>query len=161
MKAPSLYLLITFIVYSINAFAQIGPDGTGTINGYYIGPDADLSGAPPEVLISGYYHNMVLTEQGECLAWGWGKYGQTIIDKNLSKAVSIDGGYYHSVAVNDKGSVYAWGRNNYSQISIPEINLPALQAAAGFTHTIILIEDVTLIGFGRDNYGQISIPDDL
>ena len=141
MKAPSLYLLITFILCSINAFAQIGPDGTGTINGYYIGPDADLSGAPPEVLISGYYHNMVLTEQGECLAWGWGKYGQTIIDKDLSKAVSIDGGYYHSVAVDDKGSVYAWGRNNYSQISIPEINLSALQAAAGFTHTIVLIED--------------------
>ncbi len=78
MKAPPLYHLIAFIICSINAYAQIGPDGTGTINGYYIGPDSDLSGAPPEVLISGYYHNMVLTEEGECLAWGWGKYGQTI-----------------------------------------------------------------------------------
>ena len=41
---------------------------------------------------------------------GLGKYGQTIIDENLSKAVSIDGGYYHSVAVGDNGSVYAWGK---------------------------------------------------
>ena len=38
-------LLIFSVLLSTSLYAQIGPDGTGTVNGYYIGPGADLSGA--------------------------------------------------------------------------------------------------------------------
>ena len=38
-------LLIFSMLLSSSIYAQIGPDGTGTVNGYYIGPGADLKGA--------------------------------------------------------------------------------------------------------------------
>jgi hypothetical protein len=38
-------LLIFSVLLSTSLYAQIGPDGTGTVNGYSIGPGADLSGA--------------------------------------------------------------------------------------------------------------------
>ena len=38
-------LLIFSVLLSTSIYAQIGPDGTGTVNGYSIGPNADLSGA--------------------------------------------------------------------------------------------------------------------
>ena len=37
-------LLIFSVLLSTSIYAQIGPDGTGTVNGYYIGPGANLSG---------------------------------------------------------------------------------------------------------------------
>jgi hypothetical protein len=36
-------LLIFSVLLSTSLYAQIGPDGTGTVNGYSIGPGADLS----------------------------------------------------------------------------------------------------------------------
>ncbi|MFL2835268.1 MAG: pentapeptide repeat-containing protein [Coraliomargaritaceae bacterium] len=39
-------LLIFSVLLSTSLYAQIGPDGTGTVNGYSIGPGAPLSGAP-------------------------------------------------------------------------------------------------------------------
>jgi len=38
-------LLIFSVLLSTSLYAQIGPDGTGTVNGYSIGPGAPLSGA--------------------------------------------------------------------------------------------------------------------
>ena len=38
-------LLIFSVLLSSSLFGQIGPDGTGTVNGYSIGPGADLFGA--------------------------------------------------------------------------------------------------------------------
>jgi hypothetical protein len=38
-------LLIFSVLLSTSLYAQIGPDGTGTVNGYSIGPGADLSNA--------------------------------------------------------------------------------------------------------------------
>ena len=37
-------LLIFSVLLSTSIYAQIGPDGTGTVNGYSIGPGADLAG---------------------------------------------------------------------------------------------------------------------
>ncbi|MFL2835749.1 MAG: hypothetical protein ACJZ9L_06255 [Coraliomargaritaceae bacterium] len=36
-------LLVFSVLLSTSLYAQIGPDGTGTVNGYSIGPGADLS----------------------------------------------------------------------------------------------------------------------
>ena len=37
-----IYTIILSVLFSLNLYSQIGPDGTGTVNGYYIGPDSDL-----------------------------------------------------------------------------------------------------------------------
>ena len=39
------YSLLFLVLLVTTTYAQIGPDGTGTVNGYYIGPGADLSSA--------------------------------------------------------------------------------------------------------------------
>ena len=44
MKTLKAFALL-FILTALPVSAQIGPDGTGVVNGYQIGPDADLSGA--------------------------------------------------------------------------------------------------------------------
>ncbi|MCH2024874.1 MAG: RCC1 domain-containing protein, partial [Verrucomicrobiales bacterium] len=86
MKYKILFLFVFISCTPLSA--QIGPDGTGTVDGYFIGPGVDLSGSPPVSLFSGYYHNMVLMEEGNCLAWGWNNYGQTNIDSDLKDIVS-------------------------------------------------------------------------
>ena len=128
MRYKIIFLFV--LIYSAPLNAEIGPDGTGTVRGYFIGPGVDLSGSPPVTWVSGYYHNMVLMEEGNCLAWGWNNYGQANIDSDLNGIVSIDGGYYHSVAVTEEGSVFAWGRNNYGQITIPDDLGAAIAVAA-------------------------------
>mgnify|MGYP005732332361 CR=1 FL=1 len=40
-----IFFLILLLVFSLNLHAQIGPDGTGTVNGYIIGPGVGLTGA--------------------------------------------------------------------------------------------------------------------
>jgi len=39
------YSLLFLLLLVTTTYAQIGPDGTGTVNGYFIGPDANLAGA--------------------------------------------------------------------------------------------------------------------
>ena len=36
------FLALLFVLTVLPVSAQIGPDGTGVVNGYQIGPDADL-----------------------------------------------------------------------------------------------------------------------
>ena len=38
-----IYPIILSVLFSLNLYSQIGPDGTGTVNGYSIGPGANLS----------------------------------------------------------------------------------------------------------------------
>ncbi|MDB4600202.1 pentapeptide repeat-containing protein [Akkermansiaceae bacterium] len=45
MKIISLFLVLLFSAFVIPVSAQIGPDGTGVVKGYAIGPDANLTGA--------------------------------------------------------------------------------------------------------------------
>ena len=39
------YSLLFLVLLVTTTYAQMGSDGTGTVNGYYIGPGAELSGA--------------------------------------------------------------------------------------------------------------------
>ena len=44
MKTLKAFALL-FVLTALPVSAQIGPDGTGVVNGYQIGPDANLTGA--------------------------------------------------------------------------------------------------------------------
>ena len=45
LQIVNIFLLIISLFFSLNLYGQVGPNGTGTVGGYYIGPGADLSGA--------------------------------------------------------------------------------------------------------------------
>ena len=92
-------ILIIFTVFAIlqyNSSAQLGPDGTGTVNGYPIGPNVNLKASTPKFLAAGYYHTLAIREDGLIIAKGWNDYNQSIVPKNIERAVSVSGGYYHS-----------------------------------------------------------------
>ncbi len=50
MKTLKAFALL-FVLTALPVSAQIGPDGTGVVNGYQIGPGADLEGANLEFAI--------------------------------------------------------------------------------------------------------------
>ena len=62
--------LLFLVISGTTTYAQIGPDGTGTVNGYIIGPGADLTGA-------------VLSNANLAFA---SLYGASLPDANLSGA---------------------------------------------------------------------------
>jgi alpha-tubulin suppressor-like RCC1 family protein len=71
----------------------------------------------------GMFHNLVLTSDGDCFAWGSGTYGATtnnIVSITIPTKirsgdmagkliVDIAAGAYHSVALCNDTKVYAWG----------------------------------------------------
>ena len=84
---------------------------------------------------AGYYHNLVIKDDGTVWAFGDDAYGQlgdgtSGTDSNtpgqvlgvggtgttLEGIVKVAGGIYHSLALKNDGTVYAWGRNNYGQL---------------------------------------------
>lgn len=117
---------------------------------------------------SGYYHTLLLLQNGIVLGFGRNDYGQlglghaqprvyaphvisSLRDKNV---VTVSAGCYHSIAVTSNGMLYVFGRNNHGQLGtgdIDEKHLPhpvdafvgqrVIQVAAGFYHTIVLTVD--------------------
>ena len=97
------------------SYSQLQPDGTGTVNGYKIGPNVILGSSKPKSLSAGYYHNLAIRQDGSIIAKGWNAYSQSSIPRNISAVTSVAGGYFHSLALTKEGTIVTWGRNNYKQ----------------------------------------------
>ena len=107
----SLLLYITLF----KSYSQLKPDGTGTVNGYDIGPNVILGSSKPKSLSAGYYHNLAIRQDGSIIAKGWNAYSQSSIPRNIGAVTSVAGGYFHSLALTKEGTIVTWGRNNYKQ----------------------------------------------
>jgi alpha-tubulin suppressor-like RCC1 family protein len=106
----------------------------------------------------GYYHSLVLTNDGKVYATGFNDYGQLglgnntdsnsftevtfLSDKNIT---SIAAGEYHSLVLTNDGKVYAVGYNNFGQLG-----LSSNADCNSFTE-VISISDVSLIATGNDH----------
>ena len=97
------------------SYSQLQPDGTGTVNGYKIGPNVILGSSKPKSLSAGYYHNLAIRQDGSIIAKGWNAYSQSSIPRNIGAVTSVAGGYFHSLALTKDGTIVTWGRNNYKQ----------------------------------------------
>jgi hypothetical protein len=116
----------------------------------------------------GYYHTLLLHQNGTVVGFGRNDYGQlglghchpkvyglqivtSFNDKNVK---AIYAGCYHSIAVTSNGMLYVCGRNNHGQLAtgdtderhIPHpvddfVGRQVLSVAAGFYHTIVLVAD--------------------
>ena len=126
------------------------------------------NGQPVLHVCSGYYHTLLLMQNGVVVGFGRNDYGQlglghaqprvhgphviaSLRDKNV---VNISAGCYHSIAITSNGMLYVFGRNNHGQLGtgdVEEKHLPhpvddfvgqrVIQVAAGFYHTIVLAVD--------------------
>ena len=154
-------VLITFTALAIlqyNSPAQLGPGGTGTVNGYPIGPNVNLKASSPQFLAAGYYHTLAIRKDGSIIAKGWNDYYQSTVPKNLEKAVSVSGGYYHSLASMEDGSVVAWGRNNYGQRDVPEGLGSVVAVSAGHGHSMALKEDGSIVLWEEITMDKFPLP---
>ena len=100
MKRDHYFILLTLLflyIFNHKTIAQLGPNGTGFINGYEIAPNAVLGSSKPEKLSAGYYHNLAIRKDGTIVAKGWNAYSQSTVPRGINQALSISGGYFHSV----------------------------------------------------------------
>ncbi len=101
-------------------------------------------------MAAGYYHTVVLKNNGTVVAWGWNAYGQTYVPVAAQSGVTaMAAGYYHTVALKNDGTVVAWGDNSYGQTTVPGAAQNGVTAiAAGALHTVALKNDGTVVLWG-------------
>lgn len=127
---------------------------------------------------AGYYHDVVLKDDGTVWTWGSNGSGQlgdgTYFDRDypvkipgLSGVTAISSRGNHTVALKNDGTVWAWGGNFYGQLGdgttidrtmpVQMVGIEGVIAiSAGYDHTIILKEDGTVWGTGDNCSGQLG-----
>ena len=151
-----------------NDYGQLGLDVTEVVRIFTKLP-AFSEGNLVQQVCCGYYHTLVLLQNGVVTGFGRNDYGQlglghtqprvsgyhaitSLRDKNV---MSIAAGCYHSIVVTANGMLYVFGRNNHGQLGTGDLNERHIphpidnfigkrisEVAAGFYHTIILATDL-------------------
>lgn len=122
--------------------------------------------APPSVrevkaVAAGYYHTVVVKNDGTVLAWGENNSGQTDVPASLSDTVAVAAGEYHTLALSRSGMVTGWGQgihNKFGQAVVPTGLTDVVAIAAGSQHSVALKRDGTVVAWGNDEYGQATVP---
>ena len=121
------YSLLFLVLLVTTTYAQIGPDGTGTVNGYIVGPGANLSEANlSEANLSGADlsgADLSGADLSGAILGGADLTGADLSGANLYGAElngaglpGIAAGYYHTVYGLDDGTAMAVGNNDYGQL---------------------------------------------
>jgi hypothetical protein len=115
---------------------------------------------PPHVkeVAAGWWHTIVLKEDGTVVAWGRNDSGQTTVPAGLTGVQAIEGGEMHTVALKRDSTVVAWGGNHNGQTTIPTGLTGVKAIAAGEGHTVALKADGTVVAWGDNYSGQCTIP---
>ena len=104
---------------------------------------------------AGYYHTLVLQQNGTVLGWGDNAYGETTIPPALtSNVLAIAAGNGHSLALKMDGTVAAWGNNSFGQASVPGGLTNIIAIAAGGFQSLALSNNGTITAWGT-NYAPI------
>jgi hypothetical protein len=136
-------------------------------------------------IVSGLYHIIARSKNGNIYCWGensFGQLGNGKIDSattnkpelNLhlrnENVIDVCCGYKFSIALTDKGDVFTWGDNTYGQIGRYEINgaqnIPfkidkiligkAKAIACGGNHSFVLTENEKVFSWGLNKSGQLG-----
>ncbi|WP_395739382.1 choice-of-anchor D domain-containing protein [Prosthecobacter sp.] len=139
--------------WGLNSFGQLG-NGTTTNSGLPLAvttAGTALAGKSVVAVRSGFYHNLVLCQDGSLSTWGYNFYGQlgnnTTLNSGLPVAVITTGtplegksivdiacGYTHNLVLCSDGTLAAWGYNANGQLgnnSTSNSSLPVAVTTAG------------------------------
>ncbi|MCD6309846.1 MAG: RCC1 repeat- and reductase domain-containing protein [Candidatus Eremiobacteraeota bacterium] len=133
----------------------------------------------------GFYHNLVLCDDGTVQAWGRNNTGQLgnganispdnpVQVLNLRDVIAVSGGGLYSLALRGDGTVWAWGANNTGQLgngTHDDSNVPvrvsnlndviAVSAGGSYafateSHSLALRKDGTIWAWGWNGDGQLG-----
>ncbi len=129
-------------------------------------------------IVAGYYHNLVLKNDGTVWAWGYNDSGQLgngnlyssstpAQVSGLSGVTAIAGGGYHSLALKNDGTVWAWGYNYDGELgngsttnSSTPVQVSSLSGvtaiAGGAYHSLALKNDGTVWAWGCGGFGELG-----
>jgi alpha-tubulin suppressor-like RCC1 family protein len=134
-----------------------------------------LLGKRAQAMAVGYYHTLMLLDDGMVLAFGANNQGQlgdgTYVARSTPAPVNLDGrkaqaiaaGYDHSLVLLDGGTVVAFGqlgRGSETKRATPAaVNLAGVTAraiAAGAFHSLVLLDGGAVVAFGRNDFWQLG-----
>ncbi|XP_014260562.1 X-linked retinitis pigmentosa GTPase regulator-like isoform X2 [Cimex lectularius] len=127
----------------------------------------------------GYYHTLLLSDEGKVYAFGEGEYGKLGFgdDNNChypkcieinSVASFISAGGNHSSLLTRDGKLYLWGNNDHGQLGLKEVSNSSVPTALQFdqiiifvslgeNHSAIITENGELYTFGDNRHGKLAI----
>lgn len=70
-------------------------------------------------LSSGMPHTCALTSSAAAICWGYDRFGEAHVPKNLGQAIDINTRNDHTCAVSKAGKVRCWGRNISGVLGVP------------------------------------------
>ncbi len=143
-----------------------------------------LSDVRVVAIAAGGHHNMVLTDEGIVLSFGWGtdgklghgdekeQYKPKVIEALRGmRVVAIAAGRNHSMVLTDGGAVLSFGGGKSGQLghgdqenqyvpkvieSLSDVRVAAI--AAGMEHSLVLSDAGTVFTFGWGGQGQLGFP---
>ncbi len=163
-----------------NYYGQLG-NGSST-NTSTLTAMTNTTGKTPVSISCGYYHTMVLMDDGSIYGCGLNSIGQlgngnttqqttlTAMTNTTGKTpVSISCGAYHTIVLMGDGSIYGCGYNNNGQLgngnTTQQTTLTAMTNTTGKTpvsvscggyRTMVLMDDGSIYGCGDNQYGQLG-----
>ncbi|KAH9766854.1 Regulator of chromosome condensation (RCC1) family protein [Citrus sinensis] len=152
------------------------------------GPGFRVPGNYVKGIACGGRHSAVITDAGALLTFGWGLYGQAIVNLRLDMAghvlggdrgliVKIEGvaaGLWHTICISSDGDVYAFGGNQFGQLgtggdqaeTLPRLldapsleNVHSKSVSCGARHTAVIADDGKVFCWGWNKYGQLGLGD--
>ncbi len=152
--------------------------GNGTFGSWHPTPMEVPGISNARAVSAGYYHTLVLLEDGTVRAFGRNLEGQLgdgtqgnyrpspITIPGLTGVRALRGGAFHSIAILNDGTVRAWGNNagalgdgtlDRRTVPIQPLDVGAvLDVAAGYFHTVFLRADRTVWVTGGNAYGELG-----
>jgi len=134
---------------------------------------------------AGLFHSAAITNEGELVTWGCGRFGQSLNPSDVGRWRPKDGvqlkqvscGRRHTVILDEIGRVWTLGDNKYGQLgredesnsAVPKLvsgplglpNSGCVRIQSGWSHTIALVKKEesagnTIFGWGRNDKGQLG-----
>lgn len=131
-----------------------------------------------KAVAAGYWHVLILFENGDLYAYGVNDMGQLGIDsisnsnqpvkvEGLSDIAAIAAGAHHSLALLSNGDLYAFGGNYSGQLGMGDqkdrltpVLVDTLSGAvtisAGASHSLVLLDNGYVYSFGEGSSGQLG-----
>lgn len=129
---------------------------------------------------AGYYHTLIVKENGELWTFGYNYHEQLGHTENkgtsnpnpipkqvMTNVRSVSGGGNHTLVVKENSELWSFGYNYHGQLGFNENSSTAngspkmvmtnvKKVSTGYYHTLVIKSNGGLWSFGEDYYGQLG-----